>query len=180
MTASRKSLMVSVGATGLILGSIVLAGATFVAGSPKFFKDVLAWKMGGEFLGEEGVVLQDKHNNCGPAALQMVFDFYGVPSTIRQIEEGLTLSQKGSSMFSLKLLAERKGLRSQGWKLTLRDLLNTPMPAVLFVHGDHFVVADSVSSDGDFFLRDPALGRLKVPQRNIRKIWHGETLVFSP
>ena len=172
--------MVSVGATGFIMSGIVLAGVTFVAGWPKFLKDFLAWKMGGEFLGEEGVILQDKYNNCGPAALQMVFDFYGVQSSIRQIEESLPLSKKGSSMFSLKLLAEKKGLKAKGWRLTLKDLPNTPMPAVLFVHGDHFVVADSVSSDGDFFLRDPALGRLKVPQRNIRRIWHGETLVFSP
>jgi ATP-binding cassette, subfamily B, bacterial CvaB/MchF/RaxB len=172
--------MVSVGATGFIICGIVLAGTTFVAGSPIYLKNFLAWKMGGEFLGEEGVILQDKYNNCGPAALQMVFEFYGVPSSIRQIEEGLILSKKGSSMFSLKLLAEKKGLKAEGWKFTLKDLLNTPMPAVLFVHGDHFVVADSVSADGDLFLRDPALGRIKLPQRNIWRIWRGETLVFSP
>jgi len=132
----------------------------------------------GEYPGSEGIVLQDKQNNCGPAALKMVFDHYGISSALVEIESNVGLTEKGSSMLALKEMAELKGLKAEGWRLTLEDFLKVPMPAIVFVHGDHFAVVDSVTDDNDVVMRDPALGKVKLPGKKLLRIWNGETLVF--
>ena len=134
--------------------------------------------MGGEYIGGEGVVLQDKHNNCGPAALKMVFDRYGIPSTLSEIEERIGLSDKGSSMLALKEMAELKGLSAEGWRYTLEDFVRVLKPVIIFLHKDHFAVVDSVTAEGSIILRDPALGRIKMQKEKLGRIWNGETLVF--
>jgi ABC-type bacteriocin/lantibiotic exporter with double-glycine peptidase domain len=147
--------------------------------SPDEFKRFRSWWMGGEYLGSEGVVLQDKQNDCGPAALKMVFDHYDIPSTLAEIEQSVGLTAKGSSMLALKEMAELKGLRAEGWRYTLEDFLKAPKPVILFVDGDHFAVVDSVTANNDVVMRDPAIGKLKLPLKKLSRIWKGETLVFG-
>ena len=133
---------------------------------------------GGEFQGTEGVLMQTSYNNCGPAALQMIFDHYKIPSTIDEIERNVRLTENGTTMLALKQMAELKGLHAEGWRLTLNDFLNTSFPLFLFVHNDHFVVADSVCNR-IVFLRDPAIGKVEIPTKNLPRIWRGEALVFA-
>jgi ABC-type bacteriocin/lantibiotic exporter with double-glycine peptidase domain len=133
---------------------------------------------GGEYGGKEGVLMQTRDNNCGPAALKMIFDYYKIPSTIDEIERSIRLTDSGTTMLSLKRMAELKGLHSEGWRLTLNDFVNTSFPLLLFVHNDHFVVADSVCNR-IVFLRDPAIGKVRIPTRELPQIWRGEALVFA-
>jgi ABC-type bacteriocin/lantibiotic exporter with double-glycine peptidase domain len=135
--------------------------------------------MGAEYLGTKGVTMQTMANNCGPASLKMIFDHYRIPSTIAEIDKSVRLTPKGSSMLSLKEMAERKGLSAEGWRYTIGDFVKLSMPAIVFVHGDHFAVADSVTPDGFVILYDPALGKLKMSLDDFQKIWNGETLVFK-
>ena len=144
-------------------------------GSKQFSSD---WYPGGEFQGKEGVLFQTSYNDCGPAALRMIFDHYKISSTCDEIERSIRLSGSGATMFSLKQMAELKGLHAEGWRLTVQDLLNTSFPLLLFVHNDHFVVADSIS-DQMVFLRDPAVGRVNMPAANLPQMWQGEALVFA-
>ena len=131
-----------------------------------------------EYIGSEGVVLQTKNNNCGPSALKMIFDHFNIPSTLKEIEDKIELQGNGTSMLSIKKFAESKGLHADGWRLTLKDLLNTRFPVILFVNRNHFVVADSVILD-TIFLRDPTLGSFLLPASNLSSIWKGETLTFN-
>jgi ABC-type bacteriocin/lantibiotic exporter with double-glycine peptidase domain len=169
---------------GLALAALFCLAVGFLAvvhilSSPDGWRRVLAWQSGGEFLGTDGVVLQDNRNNCGPAALKMVFDHYGISSSTMEIEESVGITDKGSSMLALREMALLKGLRAVGWRYTLEAFLKAPMPAILFVNHDHFVVVDSVSDIGDVYLRDPAVGRIKLSQRRLTSLWRGETLVFG-
>ena len=116
--------------------------------------------------------------NCGPIALKMILDNYNIPSTLNEIENKMELKKSGTSMLSLKQYAEDKGLHADGWRLTLMDLVKATFPVILFVNGNHYVVADSVFQD-TIFLRDPTLGRYKIPTSSLSRIWKGETLVFS-
>ena len=83
-------------------------------------------------------------------------------------------------MLMLKELAGREGLRAEGWRLSLKELLRARLPAILFINENHFVVVDSVSESGDVFMRDPALGKLKMAGAMLLKVWSGETLIFTP
>ncbi len=133
---------------------------------------------GGEDQGTEGVLMQTRYNNCGPAALQMIFDHFKISSSLDEIERSVRVARNGTTMLSLKQMAELKGLHAEGWRLTLNDFLNTSFPLLLFVHNDHFVVADSIRNNM-VFLRDPAIGKVRIATTNLPKIWGGEALVFA-
>jgi len=179
MNAFRRKLIATAGLTGVLLfAALILAAATLFS-YPDGYKRFNAWWMGGEYLGSKGVILQDKRNNCGPAALKMVFDHYGISSTLAEIESKVGLTQEGTSMLALKEMAELKGLKAEGWRFTLEDFLKAPMPAIVFVHGDHFAVVDSVTDREELVMRDPALGKLKLAAKRLPRIWNGETLVFG-
>jgi len=138
-----------------------------------------AWNVGGENEEKEGgVLIQTRSNNCGPTALQMIFDYYKIPSTVGEIERNVRMTENGATMLGLKHMAEFKGLHAEGWRLTLNDFAKSSFPLLLFVRNDHFVVADSIRNH-IVFVRDPAIGKVRIPEGKLHKIWQGEALVFS-
>ncbi len=179
MNAVGRKFIAAAGLTGVLLFAVLILAAATLFSSADGMKRFNAWWMGGEYLGSQGVVLQDKRNNCGPAALKMVFDHYGIPATLEEIERNIGLTEKGSSMLALKEMAELKGLKAEGWRYTLEDFLKAPKPAIVFVHEDHFAVVDSVTENQEIVMRDPALGTLKLAAKRLPRIWNGETLVFG-
>ena len=137
-----------------------------------------ARQLGGTYLGTDGVVMQDKSNNCGPAALKMVLERHGKVISLRELEKSVSAREGGWSMKALTEIAEQQGIRATGWMLSVEDLRGRPLPAILFVENRHFVVVDSVDGGGFCFVRDPALGRLKLHRKALNKIWTGKALVF--
>jgi ABC-type bacteriocin/lantibiotic exporter with double-glycine peptidase domain len=161
------------------VGAFAFVGTVRVLRGPDDLMRLAAWGMGAEYLGSDGVVFQNKNNNCGPAVLKMILDYHKRAVPLREIEQSVKPSEKGSSMLALKIAAESRGLHAKAWKLGLTDLARSTFPVIIFVENRHFVVIDSLSEDGFFFVRDPAIGRIKMPQRRLTKIWAGETLVLS-
>jgi ABC-type bacteriocin/lantibiotic exporter with double-glycine peptidase domain len=147
--------------------------------NPASVSEDAARERGGAYLGTDGVTLQDKGNTCGPTALKMVLDRFGKTVSLHSLEESDNASAGGWSMQSLKDLAEKHGLQAEGWRLDVDALRKCRFPVILFVENRHFVVADSVDAAGFFFVRDPAIGKVKIHQRTLGKIWTGETLEFG-
>ncbi len=146
---------------------------------PSVRQRISVWNAGGENeRKEESVLMQTRYNNCGPTALQMIFDYYKISSTVDEIERTVPMTENGTTMLALKQMAELKGLHAEGWRLTFNDFLNSSFPLLLFVHKDHFVVADSICNH-IVFLRDPAIGKVRIPAKEFPKIWQGEALVFN-
>jgi predicted double-glycine peptidase len=175
----RRKLIALLGLTSILVCVAGFIVVVLFLQTPNADKKIAAWFMHADYLGNEGVVLQTKRNNCGPSALKMIFNHYQVPYSLQEIDEKVGLTEIGSSMLALKEMAELKGLKAEGWRLTLEDFLRSAFPSILFVNKDHFVVADSISSDGDIYLRDPAMGRLRIAKQKLYKIWDGETLIFK-
>jgi ATP-binding cassette subfamily B protein len=109
----------------------------------------------------------------------MILDVYGKRVSLRELEKGSQASDGGWSMQSLKELAEQHGLRAEGWRLDPEGLCRSRFPIILFVENRHFVVADGVDTTGFVFVRDPAIGRMKIHRRALNRIWKGEALVFG-
>ena len=130
------------------------------------------------YLGTEGVVLQDGANTCGPAALKMILDHHGVSVQLSDLERKGGRGKRGMDMSRLSRLATSFGLDAQGWRLGVDDLRARAMPAILFVEDTHFVVVDSIGDRHDFFVRDPAKGRMRLSKSMLQKIWKGEALLF--
>jgi ABC-type bacteriocin/lantibiotic exporter with double-glycine peptidase domain len=141
--------------------------------------EIAAHEWGASYLGAESVVMQDKTNTCGPAALKMILDVHGKNVQLAELERGGDTIHAGWSMQSLRELAERYGLKAEGWRLDLEALCRCRFPVILFVENRHFVVADGGDTSGFFYIRDPAIGRMKIHRRALGRIWTGETLVFG-
>jgi ABC-type bacteriocin/lantibiotic exporter with double-glycine peptidase domain len=131
------------------------------------------------YLGVEGVILQNRSNNCGPSALMMVLEYHGIKVSRGQMEKKARLARQGMSMLTLKELAQSFGLQATGWRLNLGELPHVRLPAILFVENHHFLVLDSMGAGGSLFVRDPAIGRMRIPKKVLMDRWKGETLAFS-
>jgi predicted double-glycine peptidase len=137
------------------------------------------WEGNTESLGLDGVVRQTKPNTCGPAALKMILDHYGLVSNLEELENNSALTSEGISMMALKRIAEQYGLQAAGWKLSPNDLSGISFPAIFFVRGNHYVVADSFANATGLYLRDPSCGRMLVRREMLFQSWSGESIVFS-
>jgi len=132
---------------------------------------------GTEYLGTEGVFFQQGVSDCGAAALKMIFDHYGIQADYGCLLQRLEINARGTAMLNMKKLANAEGLDCEGWRLASRDLPAIPLPAVLLLRRDHFVVLDQFQS-GHALILDPARGRLRLSLHKLLASWHGETLVF--
>ena len=174
----KKKIAALFGLSILILGTFVIILIGWSLNDSQTRKNYSKQIMLGEVLGKENVVLQSTDNECGPCAIKMIFDYYDVPLSLKNIENELSLTDKGTSMLDLKRIAERKGLEAEGWKYTYEYLIHSTFPSILYVNGNHFIVADSIRQDTLYF-RNPALGRMKVGKNELCEIWKGETLIFK-
>jgi ABC-type bacteriocin/lantibiotic exporter with double-glycine peptidase domain len=139
---------------------------------------VLIQPGGIEYLGGEGVFFQRDGNDCGAAALKMIFDRFGIPVDYGKLLTRLNPGPEGAAMLRLKQLAEAEGLLCRGWRLAPRDLAGIPLPAILFLRRNHFVVMESQNSEKGVLILDPRRGRLRISVRKLLALWPGETLLF--
>lgn len=157
--------------TGLVTVAVRAIGPTL---------DRLAWAASidptAPGLGQ--VVRQQKRSDCGPAALKMVFDHYGIAgTTLAELEVATGTGPDGTSMLALKKAAKARGLTGQGLRLPVERLDDIPMPAIAHVHGDHFVVIRSAGEE--LVIDDPSLGRLRMSSRTFERSWDGVVLAFT-
>ena len=160
----------------LAMGAALLLTALFLRPQNKMF-ELPSLSKSGQDAGNNHPVHSNSEYDCGPVALKMILDYYNIPATLNEVEENIDRKGKGASMLSLKQFAESKGLHADGWRFTVKDLLRTTFPVILYVNRNHYVVADSVCRD-TIFLRDPTLGRFLLPAGDLSNIWKGETLIF--
>lgn len=131
------------------------------------------------YLGPEGVVLQNRQNDCGLAAMTMILESRGIATLPEKATHKANLTRRGASLAQLKEIAEVCGVRADGWRVDFGELTNVAMPAILFVDNQHFIVVDSVDKMDRVFARDPAVGRIRIPGNILKNRWRGEVLVFT-
>ena len=175
--------------TKLAIGAAILVATSFLATalqvtvlfvtSETIHRNLAAWLKGAKYEGIEGVVLQTRTMNCGPAALKMALDSLGIDRELTDIESVIGLDETGSSLLDLMKYAESQGVHAEAWRLNIDDLADKPLPAIVFIEGDHFAVLDRITQHGEVVLRDPAIGRLRMSKETFGHIWRGETLVMT-
>jgi ATP-binding cassette subfamily B protein len=157
----------------ILLGSIGLATVAW-AGS------YTCLHAGGiQSLGREGVFFQRAANDCGAAALKMILDHFGIAMDYAQLLRRLNTGAVGTAMLSMKDLARAQGLLCEGWRLAPQDLTRIPLPAVLLLRPNHFVVMDRLGPNQGVSVLDPIRGKLRMSVRRLLSDWKGEALLFS-
>ncbi|HEX7239542.1 MAG TPA: cysteine peptidase family C39 domain-containing protein [Longimicrobiaceae bacterium] len=140
---------------------------------------VWAWSLGGEYLGRDGVRLQQGDSDCAVAALTMILERHGRDPQLEGVRRLVQERRSGLTLLEMQAVAGERGLRATGWRLDLAGLARAPLPAIAHFE-DHYVVVDRVEADGTVRFRDPSLGRLALPAAGFRSLWTGNVLVFSP
>jgi ABC-type bacteriocin/lantibiotic exporter with double-glycine peptidase domain len=168
---------------GITLGMAVIATLPFAAtrllSRRELVRELRAQWRGAEYIGDTGVVRQQKFNDCGAACLKMVFATHGIERDLHHLETALDTKAQGTSLRNLRMVAQREGLRARSWKLSTADLLQAPLPAIAFINGDHFVVVRRRVGSDSLEVDDPALGRLHWPVTAFDARWSGEVLIFD-
>jgi predicted double-glycine peptidase len=143
-------------------------------------------------LRDRHVVKQQLDYSCGAAALATLLTYYfgeetSEPEVLQILTSGLTKdeqrlkAQRGFSLLDLKHVAEAKGYRAAGFKLTIEQLKQLAAPVIVFVQPlgyKHFAVLRGIDR-GRVFLADPARGNLRMSIGRFLSEWDGIIFVLG-
>ncbi len=118
------------------------------------------------------LVRQVDEMDCGAACLAMVCRHFGRDVARARIRELLFTATDGTSLRGLCRGAEALGLAARSVKVSVRNVDELPLPAVIHWGGNHWVVLYDVDASGAR-LADPAVGLRRVPREELEEGWTG-------
>ena len=124
-------------------------------------------------------ILQMEALECGAAALAMVLAHHGRWLPLEELRLLCGVSRDGSQAVNLLKAARSLGLEAKGQRREPSELARVPVPAILFVNMNHFVVFEGVVKQG-FRINDPAGGRRVVAAAEFDGMFTGILLAFTP
>jgi len=124
-------------------------------------------------------ILQLEAVECGAAALGMVLAAHGRWVPPDELRTACRVSRDGSRAGNIVRAARAYGLEAAGFRYDLGHLRTVPLPAIVFVNLNHFVVLEGFAG-GRVHLNDPAAGRRVLPVEEFDRIYSGVVLTFVP
>ena len=137
---------------------------------------VAVYSLGATYLSDSAVRRQRSLEDCGVAALHMLFDThrrsFPVADSLLQV---VRARHRGLSFAEMATVANASGLSANGYLMDLDALAKMEGPTIAHLK-THFVVVDRVRGNS-VDIRDPVHGRLRLPARRFQQAWSGRLLV---
>jgi len=125
--------------------------------------------------------------SCGSATLASLLTYHyddtvdeqSVFIDMYQNGDRQKIQKQGFSLLDIKLYLERRGYRSDGFKIKLDQLVTANVPAITIVNNNgymHFVIIKGVS-DQEVLVGDPAVGIKVIPRDEFEEMW-GNRILF--
>ena len=122
--------------------------------------------------------------DCGPSCLRMIAKYYGRSYSLQNLRERSFITRQGVSMLGISDAAESIGMRTQGVRVNLQQLVeDVSLPCILHWNQNHFVVLYDIKKKGCFLSRsietedyifsisDPAQGKYSIDRAGFEKCW---------
>lgn len=104
------------------------------------------------------VILQERPQQCGPVALQIICQYYGKDVELSELESLTKMTEEGTSLLSVSDAAEKLGFRTLAASVPYEKLRKeAPLPAILHWRNNHFLVLYKINKDSAW-ISDPASG----------------------
>lgn len=174
--------------TGLALG-IALAPGLAAAGQLRLHAFPGAFSLPVQSQSEsrwQTVIRQQYDFSCGSAAVATLLSYhYATPTGEDEVFREMyaagdqdRIRAEGFSMLDMKRFLDRRGLRTDGFRLDLDKLAALQVPAVVLVNTRgyrHFVLVRGAAADR-VLLADPAAGNVAISRSEFERIWNGVAL----
>lgn len=109
---------------------------------------------------------------CGAACLSMICRHYGKVVSPSELEDVCHTTNQGVSFKGIGDAATTFGLNVISIKISVSELVEVPLPAILHWNQNHFVVLYHIDKDGSrFWIADPGKGKYKVSKRELESNW---------
>jgi predicted double-glycine peptidase len=145
-------------------------------------RTVARWSLarrGARFVAGSEARRQSSLNDCGPTALAELIDLSGlaVPSadSLRRLA---SIKPDGVTLGDLRAAAEVVGLALFRVRWDPAELPLLPLPSLVWVDRNHFVVVSRRTSADSVEVRDPAAGLYRMASERFAHRWSGEALIL--
>ena len=114
---------------------------------------------------------QTTHDDCGPACLHMIAEFYGKRYSIRYLTEISKPSENGVTLANLSNALDTMVFKTLCVKMPLKKFFEKALlPCILFLNSGHFVVLYKIKGTL-VFLADPTLGLIALRKPDFKNRW---------
>ena len=124
------------------------------------------------------VVLQQERAECGIACLAMVAAYFGKSISLERLRQNAPLSGHGATFQELVKIADSLQLVSRPVRLSLQEIPNLRLPAVLHWRMNHFVLLTAIGRHS-WTIYDPAVGKRRVKRSELDESFSGVALEFT-
>lgn len=131
---------------------------------------------------------QPDQMDCGPTCLRMVAKHYGKNFNLQRLRDISGINREGVSLLGISEAAEKIGFRTTGSRITLSQLSQIDLPAILHWNQNHFVVLYKIKK-GIYYVADPGKGLIEFTEKEFAQRWisahhdnesQGIVLMLSP
>jgi len=113
-------------------------------------------------------------NDCGIACIQMICQYYGKSYNASTIQNYCEVSKLGLSIKDIRDFLQLVGFESVSANIVIEDVLEMPLPAILYFRHGHYVILEKISRIKEqlvFYIIDPSYGRIKLAKDELVLKW---------
>ena len=116
--------------------------------------------------------------DCGAACLGMLCQAFGRKVSLARIRQLCNTSLDGTSLNDICRAATELGLAARALKVSMRNLDDMPLPAIVHWEGNHWIVLLEVKKNS-VRVADPALGIRRITRGLFEQKWSGYAALFD-
>jgi ATP-binding cassette, subfamily B, bacterial len=119
---------------------------------------------------------QHDQMDCGPACIRMIASAYNKTYPIQFLRDNCFITREGVSLLGISEAANKIGFETVSVNLTIKKLLEMPLPSILHWNQNHFVVLHKITKNcitkkTIFRIADPSHGLVSLNQEAFEKSW---------